>query len=145
MSDTDLFERLMLEVNQAGLSWLTILKKREGFRAAFHGFELERVAQYDDDDRARLMGDSSIIRNRLKIDAAIHNATVIKGFQNTEGSFGEWLDSRECSTRDAWVACFRKTFKFMGPEIVNEFLMSTGYLPIVHDSGCWLQGRHPGR
>ncbi len=68
-SDAELFERLMLEINQAGLSWLTILKKREGFRNAYAGFEVRNVARFGDKDRERLMADASIIRNRLKIDA----------------------------------------------------------------------------
>jgi len=66
-----LFERLVLEINQAGLSWLTILKKREAFQRAYHGFEVDRVARYGERDRARLLADAGIIRNRLKVDAAI--------------------------------------------------------------------------
>jgi DNA-3-methyladenine glycosylase I len=72
--DRGLFERLCLEAFQAGLSWLTILRKREAFRAAFAGFEIERVAAFGDDDRARLLADAGIVRNRAKIDAAIANA-----------------------------------------------------------------------
>src|SRR5687767_5228047 len=72
--DGQLFERLVLEINQAGLSWLTILKKRDSFRAAYHGFSVDRVARYGARDRARLMRDAGIIRNRLKIEAAIANA-----------------------------------------------------------------------
>src|SRR5690606_13474899 len=72
-----LFERLLLEINQAGLSWETMLRKREGFRAAYDGFDVARVAAYGEADQARLMADAGIIRNRLKIGAAIHNAGVI--------------------------------------------------------------------
>ena len=74
-----LFERLLLEINQAGLSWETMLRKREGFRAAYGGFDVDTVAAYGEADRARLLGDAGIIRNRLKVDAAIHNAGVIHG------------------------------------------------------------------
>ncbi|MGB8714154.1 MAG: DNA-3-methyladenine glycosylase I, partial [Onishia taeanensis] len=70
--DATLFERLVLEINQAGLSWLTVLKKREAFFEAFRGFNVDRVAAFDDDDKARLLSDARIIRNRLKVDAAIH-------------------------------------------------------------------------
>src|SRR6187399_3389618 len=72
--DTAIFERLTLEAFQSGLSWLTILRKRENFRAAFAGFEIERVARFDDADVARLMADAGIVRNRLKVAAAITNA-----------------------------------------------------------------------
>ena len=75
--ETVLFERLALEINQAGLSWLTILKKRAAFRAAFHGFNVDRVAAYGARDRARLLADAGIIRNRLKVDAVIENARRI--------------------------------------------------------------------
>ena len=73
-----LFERLVLEINQAGLSWLTILKKRAGFVAAFERFDVDKVANYGDCDRARLLDDPGIIRNKLKVNAAIHNAGVIR-------------------------------------------------------------------
>src|SRR4051795_6539331 len=72
--DNELLERLALEINQAGLSWLTMLKKREGFRAAFDHFDVDRVAAYGDAERARLLADAGIIRNRLKVDAVIENA-----------------------------------------------------------------------
>jgi DNA-3-methyladenine glycosylase I len=77
--DTGIFERLSLEAFQSGLSWLTILRKREGFRAAFAGFDIEAVAKYGPDDVARLLGDTSIVRNRAKIDAVIGNARAALG------------------------------------------------------------------
>ncbi|MDE2728751.1 MAG: DNA-3-methyladenine glycosylase I [Gemmatimonadota bacterium] len=139
--DDDFFERLVLEINQAGLSWLTVLKKRKALREAFEGFDVDRVAAYGDEDRARLLGDAGIIRNRLKIDAAIQNARVIREIRAEHGSFAAWLNGQTCTTLDEWVAVFRKTFRFMGPEIVGEFLMSTGYLPIHHDPECFLAGQ----
>src|SRR5690606_17091223 len=82
-----LFERLVLEINQAGLSWLTVLQKRDNFRRAFHGFDVERVAAFDEEDRARLLSDAGIIRNRLKVDAAIANARTLLTLRESHGSF----------------------------------------------------------
>ena len=134
--DDLLFERLILEINQAGLSWLTILKKRDAFRQAYAGFDVDRVAAFGDADRARLMADAGIIRNRLKIDAAIHNAIVIQKLRNELGSFAAWLDSHHPRDKAEWVKLFRKTFRFTGGEIVGEFLLSTGYLPGAHVPEC---------
>jgi DNA-3-methyladenine glycosylase I len=134
--DNELFERLVLEINQAGLSWLTILKKRESFRNAYHGFELERVAAYEDADRVRLMADAGIIRNRLKVNAAIENAKRILALRGQHGSFSKWLDSHHPMNIDEWSKLFKKTFVFTGGEIVREFLVSTGYLDGAHDQEC---------
>jgi DNA-3-methyladenine glycosylase I len=134
--DDALFERLLLEINQAGLSWLTILKKREGFREAYHGFSVERVASYGEDDRARLLADPRIIRNRLKVDAAIANARTILELRTSHGSFGDWLRAHHPREKAEWVKLFRKTFRFTGGEITGEFLMSVGYLPGAHHPAC---------
>jgi DNA-3-methyladenine glycosylase I len=134
--DNELFERLVLEINQAGLSWETILKKQAGFKKAYHNFNIATVAAYGEEDRNRLLNDASIIRNRLKVDAAIHNANVILSLQAEFGSFKAWLDAHHPKTKDEWVKLFRKTFKFTGGEIVNEFLTSTGYLSGAHDKDC---------
>ncbi len=83
--DRGLFERLTLEAFQSGLSWLTILRKREAFRAAFAGFELERVAAFGADDRARLLADGGIVRNRAKVDATLHNARAITALRERDG------------------------------------------------------------
>ena len=136
-----LFERLLLEINQAGLSWETILRKREGFRAAYDGFDVDTVAAYGEAERARLMHDAGIIRNRLKIEAAIHNAQVIQGLRASHGGFAQWLDAHaveDGAPRDkaAWVKLFKKTFRFTGGEITGEFLMSLGYLPGAHRADC---------
>ena len=98
--DSVLFERLVLEINQAGLSWLTILKKREGFRAAFDGFDVDRVASYDDRDKERLLSDASIIRNQLKVDAAIHNAQQLQNIRIDHGSIADWLDNHHPLPKD---------------------------------------------
>ncbi len=134
--DDSLFERLMLEINQAGLSWLTILRKREHFTRAYHGFEIARVARYTSRDEARLLGDAGIIRNRLKVKAAIENATRIQSLQRSHGSFAAWLDAHHPLDRPAWQKLFKQTFVFTGGEIVGEFLMSTGYLAGAHDESC---------
>lgn len=134
--DNELFGRLVLEINQAGLSWETILKKEEAFRKAYDNFDLRRVAAYGDAERERLLADAGIIRNRLKIDAAINNARTITVLQKEHGSFENWLESQGNLSKDEWVKLFKKTFKFTGGEIVGEFLMSIGYLKGAHDDDC---------
>jgi DNA-3-methyladenine glycosylase I len=135
--ETDLFERLVLEINQAGLSWLTILKKREGFRAAYNGFDIDRVAGYGEAERARLLSDAAIIRNRLKVDAAIANAARFQELRESHGGFGAWLDAHHPRRREAWVKLFKSAdFRFVGGEIVGELLISTGYLPGAHVESC---------
>jgi DNA-3-methyladenine glycosylase I len=134
--DSALFERLVLEINQAGLSWLTILKKREAFRGAYGGFDPAVVAAYGARDRKRLLADAGIIRNRLKVDAAIANAQKILELRNSHGSFRGWLDAHHPLSKEQWVKLFKQTFRFTGGEIVNEFLMSIGYLPGAHTVRC---------
>ncbi len=134
--DNALFERFVLEINQAGLSWTTILNKMENFRRAYHHFNIATVAAYGEEDRARLLNDAGIIRNRLKVNAAIENAQTILNLQQEAGSFKCWLDGHHPKTRAEWTTLFKKTFKFTGGEIVNEFLMSTGYLPGSHVESC---------
>lgn len=134
--DNELFARLILEINQAGLSWETILKKEENFRNAYSDFDIAKVAKYTERDRARLMGDAGIIRNRLKINAAIENAKTIVEIQKEFGSFENWLAAHHPKSKEEWVIVFKKKFKFTGGEIVNEFLMSTGYLAGAHAEDC---------
>ena len=134
--DEVLFERLALEINQAGLSWLTVLKKRVHFRDAFRDFDIDRVAAFTDRDRERLLANAEIIRNRRKIDAVIANARRLQELRSTHGSFVGWLDSQHPMPREQWVRLFRSTFRFTGNEITGEFLMSTGYLPGAHQRQC---------
>jgi len=138
-NDNELFGRLIMEINQAGLSWETILRKEAAFRNAYGNFEVATVAAYTEVDRQRLLTDAGIIRNRLKINAAIENAKVILDLQATYGSFEKWLEGHHPKTLPEWTKLFKRTFKFTGGEIVNEFLMSTGYLPGAHDPGCPIQ------
>ncbi|MEQ8325294.1 MAG: DNA-3-methyladenine glycosylase I [Vicingaceae bacterium] len=135
-SDNELFKRLMLEVNQAGLSWTTILNKKEGLIDAYDSFEIEVVANYTQIDRERLLTDSRVIRNKLKINAAIHNANRILEIQREFGSFENWLNVHFPKSKEEWVRLFKKTFKFTGGEITNEFLISTGYLKGAHHIDC---------
>ncbi|MCB0330772.1 MAG: DNA-3-methyladenine glycosylase I [Bdellovibrionales bacterium] len=137
MADDDqLFGRLLLEINQAGLSWLTILKKKENFERAFDGFRVSKVAHYGEKQRSRLLQDSGIIRNRLKIDAAIANARTILELQKEFGSFYNWLELHHPLEKSEWVKLFKKTFRFTGGEITGEFLMSIGFLPGAHEKRC---------
>lgn len=135
-SDNELFARLVLEINQAGLSWETILKKKSNFYKAFDNFDIEKVSRYKQKKFDSLMQDAGIIRNRLKINAAIENAKTIKAIQKEYGSFKLWLDHHHPKPKEEWVKLFKKTFKFTGGEIVNEFLMSIGYLPGSHSEAC---------
>ncbi len=137
--DSELFCRLVMEINQAGLSWRTILVKEQGFRKAYHHFSIKKVAGYSEKDFQRLMTDASIIRNRLKINATIHNAQQILQIQKEYGSFRAWLDTHAKELKHdktAWLKLFKKQFKFVGGEIVGEFLMSINLLPGSHDSKC---------
>jgi len=135
-NDNELFGRLLLEINQAGLSWETILKKEANFRKAYHNFNIKKIAAYKEADRERLLADPSIIRNRLKINAAIENAKTILQLQKQYGSFEKWLESNHPKTKDEWVKLFKNTFRFTGGEIVNEFLVSIGFLPGAHAKDC---------
>ncbi len=134
--DAELLERLALEINQAGLSWLTILKKKDSFHRAFDGFDVDTVAAYGDAETARLMADAGIIRNRLKVEAVIENARRLQQIRETHGSFAGWLDAHHPREKAEWVKLFKKTFRFTGGEIVGEFLMSLGYLPGAHKPSC---------
>lgn len=139
--DNELFGRLILEINQAGLSWETILKKEEGFRKAYANFDIKKVANFTEVDRERLLQDAGIIRNKLKVNAAIENAKTILQLQQEFGSFEKWLAHHHPKTKAEWIKLFKKTFKFTGGEIVGEFLMSIGYLPGAHDASCAIHAK----
>jgi DNA-3-methyladenine glycosylase I len=150
-----LFELLCLEGAQAGLSWITILRKRDGYRAAFDGFDPERMAAYDDADRARLLADAGIVRNRAKIDAFIGNARayldlddfggLVWSFVEGEPIINRWrtLDEvpAETDTSRAMSRALRsKGFRFVGPTICYAFMQSAGLVD-DHLVGCF---RHTG-
>ncbi len=134
--ERELFERLCLEIFQAGLSWDMVLKKRSFLRRAFHAFNPVKVAEYNASDIARLLADDGIIRNRLKIESVIENARKIIVLRKTHGGFPEFLAMHHPRARQEWVVLFKKHFKFVGGEIVGEFLMSIGYLPGSHAPEC---------
>ena len=134
--DAALFERLILEINQAGLSWLTILKKRAAFSRANDGVDPPRVARDRARARRRLLADPGIVRNRLKVEAAVANAVRILELRESHGSFAAWLAAHHPRPKEEWVKLFKQTFRFTGGEIVGEFLMSIGYLPGAHVASC---------
>ncbi|MBN1241943.1 MAG: DNA-3-methyladenine glycosylase I [Spirochaetales bacterium] len=136
-----LFRLLVLEINQAGLSWSTVLNKRAAFDRAYEGFDIERIAAYGSADVERLMADAGIIRNRRKIDAAIENARRLLALRPAYPSFGAWLDAHHPRPKDEWVKTFKRTFVFTGGEITGEFLMSSGYIDGAHVPGCPVRER----
>ncbi|WP_269514695.1 DNA-3-methyladenine glycosylase I [Brevundimonas subvibrioides] len=150
-----LWEKLVLDGFQAGLSWITILKKREAFRAAFDGFDPDRVAAYGENDRARLMADAGIVRSGAKIDATIRGARVFVEMRDRGEDFADWLwsfvDGRPVQTTpstmagvptqtDQSVAMSKalkaRGFKFCGPVIVYAFMQATGMVN-DHVAGCF--------
>ena len=139
--DAALFGRLVLEINQAGLSWTTILRKEAAFERAYDGFDVDRIAGYGEADVARLLSDASIVRNRLKVRAAVTNARAIVALRPEYGGFRGWLDAHHPLGQGAWLARFKATFTFVGGEIVREFLVSTGYLDGAHDPDCPVRAR----
>jgi DNA-3-methyladenine glycosylase I len=153
--DRKLFELLILEGAQAGLSWITVLRKREAYRKALHDFDSERVASYGDDDVARLLADPGIVRNRLKISGAIRTARAVRDLQARHGSLdaflwqfvdgrprvGRWqtLDEIPTQTPEA-VAMSRALQKagatFVGPTICYAFMQAAGLVD-DHIATCW--------
>ena len=105
-------------------------------RAAFDGFDVDRVAAFGPHDSARLLADPGIIRNRLKVEAIIANARTIQELRHSHGGFAEWLDAHHPMDKPGWVRLFRRTFRFTGGEIVGEFLQSLGWLPGAHAEVC---------
>jgi DNA-3-methyladenine glycosylase I len=153
--DRRLFELLTLEGAQAGLSWDTILKRREGYRRAFHGFDIGRIAAYDDDDRARLLADAGIIRNRAKVDATIGNANAALALIAEAGSldayFWRWVDGkpqqhryeasehRPASTELSTALSkdlVKRGFRFVGPTIMYAFMQASGMVN-DHSRDCF--------
>ncbi len=143
--DRRLFEFLILEGAQAGLSWLTVLKKRESYRKAFHGFDCERIARYTQKDVARLLADPGIVRNRLKIEAAVRNARGVIGIREEFGSLDAylWRFVEGAPRRNAWCRLTdvpaqtpesdrmsrdlkKRGFNFVGPTVCYAFMQAVG-------------------
>jgi len=131
-----LFELQSLELFQAGLSWDLILRKRATMVEAFDNFDVDTVAAYKAKDVKRLLNDPGIIRNKLKVASIIENAKRIETLRESHDGFAEWITAHHPLNRAEWTKLFRQTFKFMGGEIVNEFLMCIGYLPGAHREDC---------
>ncbi len=136
-----LFERLVLEITQAGLSWLTVLNKRAALSAAFADWDVDRVAAFGASDMERLLAERAIVRNRLKLQAAIENARRIQALRKEKGSFHGWLEGCHPRSLEEWTLLFRKTFRFTGKTIVEEFLLSLGYLEGAHEPECPVYAR----
>ncbi|MFP3940152.1 MAG: DNA-3-methyladenine glycosylase I [Thermoanaerobaculia bacterium] len=153
--DRDLFEKLLLDGAQAGLSWLTILKRREGYRRAFEGFDPERIARYGPADVDRLLTDRRIVRNRKKVESAVANARAYLALRDERGSFSDYLwsfvDGRPIVNRFAIVQevpaeteisrrlsrdLRRRGFSFVGPTIVYAFMQAVGMVN-DHLLGCF--------
>ena len=153
--DRRLFEKLSLEGFQSGLSWRTILAKRENFRAAFHGFDFERVARYTARDVERLLGDAGIVRHRGKIEAVINNAQRARELVQTEGSLAAFIWRYEPDPKTQGAPQTRSTspesvalskelkkrgWKFVGPTTVYAFMQSMGLLN-DHVEDCVVRAR----
>jgi DNA-3-methyladenine glycosylase I len=138
--DDELFERLSLEIFQAGLSWRLILHKREALRKAFADFSIAKVAKFTERDILRLLSDDRIIRNRLKIAATIQNAKRVQKIISEFGSFAAFIASLQCSQNEMQRE-MKKRFVFMGPKISESFLQSIGKLEGEHEPDCWMYGR----
>ena len=155
--DRTLFEMLILEGFQAGLTWLTILKKRAAFRKAFGGFDPKKIARYTDRDRVRLLANAGIVRNRLKIDAAITNARAFLAVQKEFGSFDTYiwtfaggrtlragkrardfsgLPTESAESRSMSKDLKRRGFRFVGPTICYAFMQAIGMID-DHLAGCF--------
>jgi DNA-3-methyladenine glycosylase I len=146
--DRRLFEKLSLEAFQSGLSWRTILTKRENFRAAFQGFDIDTVARFDENDVKRLLADAGIVRHRGKIEAVIHNARCAQDLIAREGSLAAYVWRYEskhvapfqvASTSPASVALSKdlkkRGWKFVGPTTVYAFMQAMGLIN-DHAEGC---------
>jgi DNA-3-methyladenine glycosylase I len=140
--DRRLFEKICLEGFQAGLSWLTILRKRENFRAAFAGFDFERVARFGERDVERLLGDAGIIRHRGKIEATINNAQRALELVETEGSIADYVWRFEGEADGAALSkdLKKRGWRFVGPTTVYAFMQAMG-LVNDHVDGCAIRAQ----
>lgn len=134
--DNALFGRLLLEINQAGLSWDIVLKKKESIMAAYADFDIAKIAAFTEKDIETMLENPGIIRMKKKIVAIVYNAQQVQAIQRQHHSFKKWLDLHTPQSEEAWVKQFQKTFRFTGKEITKEFLMASGYLPGAHDKDC---------
>ncbi len=141
VNDNRLFERMALQIFQAGLNWKMILVKRAAFKKAFADFEIDRVARFNVRSIKRLMKDERIIRNRKKIEAVIENARRLNKIQEEFGSFRTYLESLP-SRLEPLQQEFKKRFIFMGPEITRMFVMNIGKVRTIHERTCFQYKKH---
>ncbi len=135
LTNEELFEALTLEVFQAGLSWRTILYKRERFRHVFARFSPEKVAAFLEKDIDRLLADTGIIRHRRKIEATIANAQIIQALTEEFGSFRAWIEQLE-ESRELKIKTLRTTFRHVGPTTAESFFEAIGEWQPNHDETC---------
>tara|TARA_Y100000768_G_scaffold297685_1_gene231419 strand:- start:301 stop:843 length:543 start_codon:yes stop_codon:yes gene_type:complete len=135
-SENELFGRLILEINQAGLSWDIILKKEKGIKNAYRDYSFFKIAEFNKSDIQRILKDNEVIRMKRKIEAIIYNAKKIISITEKHNSFKSFLDMHHPLTLSEWLSVFKNEFKFVGKEICKEFLMSTGYLKGAHEKSC---------
>ncbi|MBQ9619454.1 MAG: DNA-3-methyladenine glycosylase I [Neisseriaceae bacterium] len=136
--DVLLFERLVWEIMQAGLNWTLILQRKNAFQVAFENYDLSKLALFEDKEINRLMKNPQIIRHRKKIEAVIFNAQAVLKIQKQWGSWNEWLCHHASLHSDLndWVRLFKQHFRFVGSEIVREFLTSIALFGHAHDDDC---------
>ena len=134
--DRELFGRLILEINQAGLSWHTILKKSHSIRTAYANYNIEIVAGFNEKAIEKLLSNKGVISHKGKIHAIIFNAQQILELQKKHGSFYEWIKEKGEITLEEWIKVFKKKFKFVGKEIVSEFLKGSGFIEGAHEKSC---------
>ena len=135
-TENELFGRLVLEINQAGLSWDIILKKEKGIKNAYREYSFFKIAKFNNNDIQRILKDSDVIRMKRKIEAIIYNAKKIVSITEKHDSFKRFLDIHHPLNLSAWILVFKSEFKFVGKEICKEFLISTGYLKGAHEKSC---------
>ena len=140
--DVRFFEYLCLEIFQAGLSWETIIRKRDGMRAALDGFNHAIIAGYSDARIHELCSDERVIRHRQKLEAIRYNAQVFRRIVDEHGSFLKWIEANRQGSLGSWTRLFKRTFSFVGPEIVREFLESSG---VVDTDGMMTEPFRPKR
>jgi DNA-3-methyladenine glycosylase I len=134
--DRELFGRFILEINQAGLSWHTILNKSHSIRIAYANYNIEIVAGFNEKAIEKLLGNKGVIRHKGKIQAIVFNAQQILSLQEKYGSFYEWIKDKGEITLEEWIKVFKKKFKFVGKEIVSEFLKGSGFIEGAHEKSC---------
>ena len=135
-TDDELFGRLIMEINQAGLSWDIVLNKYADIKKAYAHFSIVKIAAFKNKEIHILKNNAKVIRHELKIRSIVYNAQQILRIQKEFGTFGIWILKNQQNSIENWTRIFKKNFKFVGKEIVSEFLKSNGIIPGAHDEDC---------